>query len=222
MPALSLNDLKTLFYTTTITMTALPGTSVRHAFSPNTQPFTEQPKDVCYLNITETDDPVSDIQEIIYVPNDSVSAIQYLFYTRVMNVAWTFYGPNSYDNADSIRWQILTDPIRDALRPSSVCPIPKGIKPVRAPELRNSQYWERTDVKVNFNVGTLRSTIIPILASATIKIVDAQRIERIIEIPSYPDPPPVSGAYYLLQDGSPTLFEDGSLELLENGTLPIS
>lgn len=217
MAYLTEEQLKRLFYQTTVAMTGLPVDKVRHAYAPQGQPSFTQDETVVFLYLTETDNPINRQRDIIYLKNDATSAIQSTFYTRVMQCAWTVYGPTAYDVAENIRYQILTPDIRATLASSDVFPVPDISAPIKAPELRSANWWQRADLTVQFNVGTLRNTTIPVLAGAYIKVVTKEGIQRTIQVPLPSDVLAPTTAYLLNQDGTITLFEDGSKQALENG-----
>ena len=173
-------QLQSLFYSATTT--AIPGVPVRHAYQGQSQPSFEITDDVIFLNINNIDSPYDKQRDITYSAADSQNANQSIFYVRVIQTTWTIYGPNSWDNADIIRNGVLTPPILEILGDSQVYPIP-GISPaIRAPYLFDGQWWQRCDLNVNFNVGTLRVNTAPYLQSAEIELEDDQGDQRIINV----------------------------------------
>jgi hypothetical protein len=181
---LTLKDLQDLFWSVTVTMTNIDDTLVRHEYPSDGQPSFENGQDVVFLNITPLNDPYDKQRDITYLGEDSssVSAEQSVFYTRVMQVHWSFYGPNSYDLADKVRSDILSESIRQVLRADEVYPLTAITAPVRAPYDFMGQWWERTDLRVAFNVATLRDSDVPYLTSATVEIENTGDPDEIITV----------------------------------------
>ena len=69
-------------------------------------------------------------------------------YTRVHVCYLIFYGPHAFDHADSVRIGLFRGAVRAALKDKNLYPVPGVGAPVRAPELFNSEWWERADLTV--------------------------------------------------------------------------
>jgi hypothetical protein len=88
-------------------------------------------------------------------------------YTRVWQVTWNIYGPNSFETARAIRsglfnqdnaaGTILADADGNPILPfgqldgNNVYFLPDVAEPVRCPEEENGQWWERVDMVAKFN-----------------------------------------------------------------------
>lgn len=183
---LTLVQLQDLFWGVTVTMTGLDGKFVRHAYQPNSQPFSEINQDCVYLFIAPVDDAYDEQRDITFLPNAAdqtgQTAEQSIFYTRVIEAQWTFYGANGFDLADTVRNGILTESIRATMAASEVRPLTNVPAPTHLPESINNQWWERTDLKARFNVGTLRTATVPYLVAAQIDIYDEHGLERVIQV----------------------------------------
>jgi hypothetical protein len=181
MAVLTLAQLQDLFFGVTVTMTGLDPKMVRHAYPSDGQPAWENTQNVVLLNVTEADDEYNRKRDLTYTHQDSTHATESVFYTRVMQVQWTTFGPLGYDMADTIRYAILTEAIRNTLRASEVYPIPDIAAPSRLPYDHNTQWWERSDLYAKFNVATRRTNTVPYIDSATVEIIDDAGAQNIIQ-----------------------------------------
>lgn len=172
---LTLAQVNDLIHEVTAEATGYDNKHVRLAYQQQSQPARDIDQNVVYFWITPVGDPYDKARHTQYGINDADEALsdRLIFYTRVMQVHWTFYGPDSFDAADALRHGLLTDGILAALASSKVYPITEIEPPARVPELFNNQWWERVDVKALFNVATLRSDTIPYLTSAPITVPTA-------------------------------------------------
>lgn len=171
MAVLTLEQLQDLFHGVTVTMTGLDETLVRNAYQPDGQPGFEDAQNVALLNITPADDPINRVREIKYQDLDPEHATETTGYTRVIECQWSFYGPASFDYADLVRFAILTESIRETLRASKVFPIPDIPEVVRLPYGFNTQWRERTDLFVRFNVGVERTATVPYFSGVNVNVV---------------------------------------------------
>lgn len=167
---LSLVNLQEVFYQATLTASGLAEQFVRHTYAPDSQPGWEQAENLIFLNVSPQDDPYDKLRDIAYAEGDITTTEERVFYTRVIAVDWTLYGPLSYDLADLIRHGILIPPIREILAKKEIYPLTSIDAPRRGPYEFNMQWWERTDLRALFNVGTRRTATVPLLAGATVEI----------------------------------------------------
>lgn len=70
--------------------------------------------------------------------------------TRVLRVSLIAYGPDSYGHLLTVRRYFATSK-STVLRANKIYIIPDTNTPQRAPELRNAQWWERSDLTLRFN-----------------------------------------------------------------------
>lgn len=179
MAVLEIDDLNTIFQGITKTMTGIPGKNVRISYQPNSQPAWEIDQNVLGLYVEEVDNDYNKQRDNLSFGEDEITIIKY---TRVFQVSWVIYGPDSYTNADNIRFNILQESIRSVLAQSEIYPITNIKAPGRAPYLYNGRWWSRADVQVLFNVTTTRTLDQSYLTGAVVKIDDAGGTARIIEI----------------------------------------
>jgi len=132
-------------------------------------------EDVCFFRAAPKDDPISRQRDTGYRPADGVSAIFSTSYIRVHEVAWIFYGPNSCDDAETVRLMLLHPDVRYMLARSGLYPVPNFAAPKRAPELIEGAWWERADftaafheaVRVESEVGLIESVPVHVPGSET-------------------------------------------------------
>jgi hypothetical protein len=73
-------------------------------------------------------------------------------FTRRWRVYWTFYGPNSLDNARAVRSALITiQQFADLFAVSNLYVDPSIEEPHRVPENFQGEWWERVDLVAEFN-----------------------------------------------------------------------
>jgi len=127
-------------------------------------------EDIVFLRITPIDDKLARQLNIIYNPDegDNTSLKKKTGYTRVHKIDWTLYGPNSYDNADLIRYSIFDFDYMQEFKSKNIFLITDVPMPNRLPELYNGQWWERTDFSAIFNESVIRESKTPYITSTDI------------------------------------------------------
>lgn len=117
------------------------------------QPSFNVSEDVIFLKIVPIDDNYNRIRDMSWDKTDSTgnTLTETYTYTRVINVAWICYGPNSNTNAQTIRNKMFYDTFTDLLDGYSLYLIPSTSEPTRVPEEFNNLWWERTDLEMKFN-----------------------------------------------------------------------
>lgn len=188
---LKLKELEDFFQEITCKMLKLDMTKkenqdkVRIAWPTSGAPSWKINEDIVFLRITPVDDKLARTLNIIYDTNsiDNINLNKETGYTRVHKVDFTFYGPNSYDNADLIRYTLLEpNSYKDEFKNKNIFVIPDIPMPTRLPELYNGQWWDRTDFSASFNEAVIRRSSIPFIESAEIKLVtDKETIDIPIE-----------------------------------------
>ena len=150
----------------------IPGNAyfVRVSWPTTGAPAWKITEDVAFLRVIESDDKYNRQREDKFVGLDADNGTNIMRFTRVMQVFWTFYGPNSFENAQAIRDQMFYQDYHDILANSNLYLIPDIVSPVRAPELFQGQWWERTDLNMRFNELVSKDLTIPYIKSAEIII----------------------------------------------------
>lgn len=176
---LTLQELKDFFVATTCQMLNIDPTTtqgkgkVRTTWPADGQPSWKISDDIVFLRVTPQDDKLARELNIVYDPkeNDNEYSIKKTGYTRVHKIDFTLYGPNSYDNADIIRYSIFSYDYMLLFRTKNLFLITDVAMPVRAPEPYNGQWWDRTDFSCTFNEAVIRETEIPYITSTDIRIL---------------------------------------------------
>lgn len=183
MAVITFTELQDLIHGVTVTMTGLNARYVRHAYQTNSQPAFENAQNIAFINIVSVDNSYD--KQIHTVLTDSAGQGQEVTaYTRVLAVDWTFYGPAGFDLADTVRNLVLSPPIRETLAAQQVFPIPGITAPQRGPSEFNNQWWERVDLRVLFNVGTVRAADIDYFSEINIRTQEAGGPSILLTIPA--------------------------------------
>ena len=145
------------------------------------QPFQESSEDVIYVRAIEVDDPYNRERYENYLENYGEENNQITNYSRIWEVSWCCYGPNSFDNARQLRSALFQQTIHDLFANSQLYMVTDPAAPVRAPEYENGQWWERVDFKCRFNEFVTEVIAQPMVLSAEIIVEDSNGI--VAEIP---------------------------------------
>ena len=177
---LTLHQIEDIFFNETCKMLNLDPTlpenqgKVRLVWNSDGQPGWSVDEDIVFLRITPQDDKIARPQDILYNTNASDYALKEVGYTRVHKVDWTLYGPNSYDNADLIRYKVLSKDYLEDFRKSNLFLITDVTMPVRLPELFNGQWWERTDFSASYNELVVRRSQLPYILGTDIRLITSR------------------------------------------------
>lgn len=147
--ALTLDQINTLLQPMTLAMMGQdvdPNSGlVRIEWPSEGAPFATRNEDVCYLRCVPKDDPYNRIRDRSTISFQNITLTEQWNYTRAWAVRWCFYGPNSLDFARVIRSSLYQDHFTQLLSQSQLFPVPDFPEVVRAPELKNGQWFERVD-----------------------------------------------------------------------------
>lgn len=128
-------------------------------------PFQKRTDDICYIGCLLKDDPYDKVRDVFNSPplgwgdptwggepwggtgTDTALTEQWT-YTRVWEIKFCLYGPNSFDNARAIRSALYQDYFTNALANSNLFPMCEFSQVIRAPELINGQWWSRSDLSI--------------------------------------------------------------------------
>jgi len=144
-----------------------PYYSVRLSWPTDGAPAWKLVENICFLQIIEVDDIFNRLRDTAW---DGLTETLETSYTRILSCKWTFYGPNSYDNALTIRDKVFLPQYHDILAAQSIYLIPDIRAPLRMPELFASQWWERTDLVIHFNSLVTRNSILYAIKSAEVSV----------------------------------------------------
>jgi hypothetical protein len=149
-------------------------------WQPQGQPFQRPSEDVVYLGAVTVDDPYNKIRYPTWFQAQLAKIVQYV---RIWKVIWTVYGPNSFDNARLIHSYIMTD---DATRYScqafNLFLIPNPQSPVRVPEYKDNEWWERVDFAARFYELVTEQYTAGFITNAEVIVQDESGVVAEIEI----------------------------------------
>lgn len=164
----TLKELEDLFFEWTCYMMGLDSTKeenqskVRIAWPISGAPTWSIDEDVCFIRVTPIDDNYARTLDrvTLEIPN-SENMKKETGYTRVIKIDWCFYGPNSFDIADKVRFKIFDHDLNEKYRKEHLGLVTDVSMPQRVPELYNNQWWDRTDFTARFNELVVRRSEIP-------------------------------------------------------------
>jgi hypothetical protein len=109
---------------------------------------------VVYIRAVEIDDPYNRVKDISYsqqTVDGTTTLTEIKNYTRVWEVFWTIYGPNSFNNGRLVRTRLFDQDIHDLFANSQLYFVTDPSSPRRVPEEKDGQWWERVDFSARFN-----------------------------------------------------------------------
>jgi hypothetical protein len=155
---------------------------VRVAWPTDGAPAWKITEDICFLRVTEEDDAINRQRESDLTYVDALNLNEATRYTRVIALNLIFYGPNSWDNAQTVRDKIFRERYLSELATEKIYLIPDIKSPNRVPESFQSRWWERVDLEIRFNEGIVKNQDIGTIGSAKILVYnkDGLLVERTI------------------------------------------
>lgn len=175
---LRLSEIEEIFWSITMLMLGLNPESknetetsrVRTTWPTSGAPAWKIDEDICFLSITQRDDLINR-QRNVWIEEVEGQLKRIIEYTRVMNCAYILYGPNSYDYAELLQHSLFLPEYREMLNNNYLYLIPDVSAPIRAPELYNGRWWERSDFGVNFNLHVRREQLVNSIEDIEIKFI---------------------------------------------------
>ena len=171
---LTLKQLEDIFRNLTCTLLGIDpanpanNSKVRLAWPTGGAPGWKITEDVAFLRVVATNNSYSKQRDTEYTPNSDSEVNEITAYTRPLQVSWTLYGPNSFDNIETIRNGLFK--AKDALSASNIALVIDVSVPMRCPELFNGQWWERSDFSATFYETVRRQGTIPTIQGVNIQI----------------------------------------------------
>jgi hypothetical protein len=123
-------------------------------------------EDICFLRVMNSADPYGQLQETTRLENGRKSVTR----IRPLEVLWTCYGQTAWNDCECIRRRLLEEDVKALLRGASVYPLPHLAEPIRAPELFEGHWWERTDLTAQFYEQIRIEDAYPGLEAARVRI----------------------------------------------------
>jgi hypothetical protein len=173
-------QIDTVVQTATIAMLGLPVPQsttdpvyerVRIGWQQQGQPFETIDEDIITLRCVEVDDLYNRVRDVSYVQNNFVKLTQY---TRVWQVFWVVYGPNSFDNCRRLRSRLFDQDIHDIFSSSLLYLVTDPAAPTRVPEEHDGQWWERVDFWAKFNEFVTEEYGSQAVLSAEVIVIDSK------------------------------------------------
>ena len=127
--------------------------------------------DVTFIRAVETDDEYNRLRDLKVTTIDADTLQEEITYTRVWEVSFVCYGPNSFDNARNLKSSLLRS--TPTLAAANLYPVSDIPAPQRVPELFSGQWWERTDISFRLNEQVTETEVINSIASAEVLISTA-------------------------------------------------
>lgn len=186
MNVLSRDQFEQLIRNATLAISGLNGKYVRFNYASQGQPGFKQTDNVIFITINYLDSSIDKQQDVVFKPDTNAQVTQQVKYTRVIEVMWSFYGPDSFDQADALKIAILNRANRAALTAAKVYPVPSIAAPRRVPYVVGDQWWERADLTIYFNAYTERDLTVPLITSAPIQIYDDHGLRRTVNVEGTP------------------------------------
>ena len=127
--------------------------AVRIGWQQEGQPAWGVAENVCVIMASPEDDPFSRVRDNMYrmTGSPATSLTNEMGYTQVWKMRFVFYGPLGADNARRLVSTMSLDWVDAFLQASNIYAVPVWSRPVRAPELFERLWYERTDVELEFN-----------------------------------------------------------------------
>lgn len=128
-------------------------------------------QDVVFIRALQADSEFARVRDELISTNNSSSVNKTIVYTRLWEITWEFWGPNSFDNARVLKDVALdVDLMHDTLNASKLYLITNVGQPVRAPEPYGDQWWERTNLSMRFNELVVAQLVTPRMASLEVLV----------------------------------------------------
>lgn len=123
--------------------------------SPNTgsAPSFARNSDTVVIYFLTTDSPNNQTKDLSYIDEGNEKLTYVDEHTDVHQVQYVCYGPSAFEQARAIRDGMSQEDVRSLFRRNSlffVTPVPA---PVPVPDVFEGEWWNRYDVRVNFNEG---------------------------------------------------------------------
>jgi len=181
---LTKTELEDVFYNLTVSiMNNSPNFDVRHSWPKNGAPAFGVDDNIAFLKIYDIPSSVTQQRENIYTQEGSPEAGNMeTVYTRTLRVDWCFYGPDSWDNVNTLKNGLFFQENHDILAQSHIFMVPDFPPLRRVPELWASQWYERCDLSINFNEGISINRNVPAIETVGIIVIDKDGIVVTVNI----------------------------------------
>ncbi len=108
-----------------------------------------------YILAEEIDDRYNRVRDVSYAQatdaDGNTTQTQITNYTRVWEVLWASYGPDSFEAARLLRTRLFDQDVHDLFAQALLYLVTDPAAPRRVPEQKDGQWWERVDFSARFN-----------------------------------------------------------------------
>ncbi len=126
-------------------------TQVRIDWPPPGQPAWKITDDVAFVRAIEVPDRYNNAHEVQPTTTLGETFPETTIYTRVWELGFIFYGPNSFDRARQVKACLYQDFVHDILSASKIYLDTVIGTPRRTPELFQNQWWQRSGFSARMN-----------------------------------------------------------------------
>lgn len=159
---------------------------IRFGYPEEGQPGFERNDDTVCIVVSPVDNPYDkqrntfENTDVEFAPDCNVETT----YTRVFQVAWMVFGPNSYDITDKLKCELLWETALNTMDEMAVAPLTEIEGPAYMPFNFQGRWWERTDLRALFNVGTQRDHTVGFIETVDVLIYTDQGLQRTVHAPT--------------------------------------
>lgn len=132
-------------------------------------PEWKQDEDVIFLRVKSKDNQINRLRDVSYSSIDDKTAKSNIKMTRAIEFFWVLYGENSFDLAETLRIELLTEKIKTMAALKNLYIVPDFSAPIRTPEEFNGMWWERSDFFVEAYEAINYETKIDLFDDASVK-----------------------------------------------------
>jgi hypothetical protein len=147
--------------------------AVRLDWATEGQPGFTISNDYCFLRCVETDDPYNRIREDTTSTSSDDTITKTTIWTRVWDITWELWGPNSTARGNWIRDGIQMDWTSEILESSNLFVLPDISSVERVPQNFQDQWWEVAYLTCKFNEFITQTLTVPAGDSVEIQINDS-------------------------------------------------
>lgn len=128
----------------------------------------------CFVRASSIDSEYTRLHDQIQLPANDLNATMQDVYTRRWKVEWTFYGPDSVDQARIVQTGLIGVPyIESILNASSLYVDPSIEEPRGEPENFQGQWWDRADLAAEFNEQITETVSVGTVGSVEVEVYNA-------------------------------------------------
>jgi len=159
---------------------------VRLGWPQNGQPAWDINSNYVFIRAVEQDADYGRVYDGLNFANPSdqtgESILQQYSYNRVWQIIYVFYGNGSALNAQFVRDGMILDWVKASLAISGLYVHPAMARPRRTRELFENRWWERFDLRIDFNEVVTNSIVLPSIGDVEIKLYTQKGLFATIDV----------------------------------------